>query len=159
MWIHVPGETQESVFERLSAGKCGAAGIEGIIRLERNPADTTAKSLESFFAHVSSYFNSRDAFDDAVFQMKDVGIGVLDENDQPVADGNPWDLYAKLGEDRWHVNYWAVHTAHGNHVAWTNIPKMSRFIHFSPCGHKFVTMNIDGKGAPKEDSSSCVMAP
>eukprot|EP00584_Thalassiosira_punctigera_P009594 CAMPEP_0172547402 /NCGR_PEP_ID=MMETSP1067-20121228/16950_1 /TAXON_ID=265564 ORGANISM="Thalassiosira punctigera, Strain Tpunct2005C2" /NCGR_SAMPLE_ID=MMETSP1067 /ASSEMBLY_ACC=CAM_ASM_000444 /LENGTH=161 /DNA_ID=CAMNT_0013334487 /DNA_START=75 /DNA_END=560 /DNA_ORIENTATION=+ len=156
MWIYVPGETRESVFERLSARKRGAA-VGSVIQLERNPADAAAKSLESFFARVSSHFmNSRDAFDDNIFLMKDVGIGVLDENDRPVGDGTPWDLYARLGEDRFTVHYWAVHAASGNHVAWASIPKMSRFVHFSTCGHKFVTMNIYDKGTtPEEDLGGC----
>ena len=71
---------------------------------------------------------------------------VRDPNGQPVGDGNVWDLYAQLGEDRYTINYWAVHSISGNHVARTDIPKFSDFVHFSPCGHSFLIMDIKGRG-------------
>ena len=70
---------------------------------------------------------------------------VHDPNGQPIGDENVWDLYAQLGKDRYTINYWAVHSISRNHVAWGDIPKFSDFVHFSPCGHSFLTMDIRGR--------------
>jgi len=130
--------------QRLSARKGGKVSI---VNLERDPNETAAISNQIFFSLVSRYVKSRDdKFNDAVFLMKGVDNVIRDEYDEPVGDGNNmWDLYAQLGEPRGIIHYWAVHTLSGNHVAYMNIPKYSEFVHFSPCGHKFVTMNISGK--------------
>ena len=71
---------------------------------------------------------------------------VSDPYDQPVGDGKLWDLYAQLGEDCFTINYWAVHSSSGNHAAWADIPKFSNFVHFSPCGHSFLTMDLRDRG-------------
>lgn len=83
--------------------------------------------------------------------MTGVDIAILDEYDELVGNGK-WDLYAQLDENRFIIHYWAVHSATGNHVAYMHIPKFSNFIHFSPCGHKFVTMDIAGKD---EEMNKC----
>mmetsp|Transcript_13654 Transcript_13654/g.29543 ORF Transcript_13654/g.29543 Transcript_13654/m.29543 type:complete len:173 (-) Transcript_13654:317-835(-) len=144
MWTHIPGETQESVMQRLSARKGGAVNI---VKLERDPNETAARSNQIFFSYVSRYVKSRDGmFNDAVFLMEGVDNVIFDKYAEPVGDGhNMWDLYAQLGERRGIIDYWAVHTLSGKHVAYTNIPKFCEFIHFSPCGSNLLTMDISGK--------------
>ena len=65
------GETQESVLKRLSAREGSTVHT---IQLEQAP--TAAESNQIFFSHVRSYLNSRDTFNDTIFQMKGVGIGM-----------------------------------------------------------------------------------
>jgi len=132
---------------RLSARNGGTVSI---VKLERSPNESAAKSNQVFFSHVSRYLRYRDHFKDVVFLMQGVDIGVSDEYDRPVGNG-AWDIYAQLGEgeDRFDIHYWAVHkgTRNGNQdaIAYTSIPKYSTFVHFSPCGQKFLTMDISDK--------------
>mmetsp|Transcript_24532 Transcript_24532/g.37328 ORF Transcript_24532/g.37328 Transcript_24532/m.37328 type:complete len:179 (-) Transcript_24532:189-725(-) len=145
MWIHAPEESRESVMLRLSARNGGTVSI---VKLGRSPNESAAKSIQVFFSYVSRYLKYQDHFKDAVFLMQGVDIGVFDEYDRPVGNG-AWDIYAQLGEDRFSIHYWAVHngTRNGNHdaIAYTSIPKYSTFVHFSPCGQKFFTMDISDK--------------
>jgi len=139
---HNVGETQRSVMQRLGARKGGKIGV---VKLERAQNDTATRSIQIFFSHVSRYLNSDDSFDDAIFLMTGVDIAIRDEYDESVGDGNSWDLYAQLDEDRFTIHYWATNSASGNHVAYANIPKFSDFIHFSPCGNSFVTLDISSR--------------
>jgi len=128
--------------QRLSARKDGKIDV---VKLERAQNVSTIRSNQIFFSHVSRYLNSRDTFNDAIFLMTGLDIAIRDDYDEPVGDGNTWDLYAQLDEDRFTIHYWAMDSASGNHVAYTNIPKFSNFIHFSPCGNLFITMDISGR--------------
>ena len=76
--------------------------------------------------------------------MTGVGITINDEDDEPIGAENSWDLYGQLREGISIIDYWAVNTADGS-VAYADIPKWSSFIHFSPCGDKFSTMDISGR--------------
>ena len=71
---------------------------------------------------------------------------VLDpDTDQHIGNGNAWDIYAQQSEKCGVINYWAVCTGNDKHVAHMDIPKWSKFIHFSPCADRFITIDISGK--------------